>query len=118
MDDELRIDNIYRVVTRKKPLRSKRKKGDRDQKQRDEAGSNFQHLVEAAEAAHTLLEKNHSPYRFCVYQKDEEVFIDIVIVGEGGEIREIRKKNITHDEFSTWINHIEQGEGFFLDVTA
>ncbi|MDR4505533.1 MAG: hypothetical protein MRK01_12205 [Candidatus Scalindua sp.] len=118
MGDELSVDNIYRVAPRKKPLRSRRRKSNRDRKQRDEAGNHFQYLAEAAEIAHAVLEKNNSPYRFCIYQKDQEVFIDIVIVDEVGEIREVRKKNITHDEFSTWLNHIEQGEGFFLDLTA
>lgn len=118
MDDELRINNIHRVVSRNKSLRSKRRKRNRDKKQRDEAGNHFPYLAEAAEIAHTVLEKNGSPYRFCVYQKNQDVFIDIVIVDDGGEIKEIRKKNITHDEFSLWLNHIEQGDGFFLDLMA
>ncbi len=118
MSDELRIDNVNHVIARKKPLLSRKKKGNRDRKRRDEAGDHFQNLAEAAEAAHKELEKNNSPYRFCVYEKDGDVFIDIVIVCERGEIKEIREKNITHDEFSVWLNHIEQGDGFFLDLTV
>jgi len=56
-----------------------------------------------------------SPYRFCVYQEDDDVFIDVVILGEDGKIKKIEKKNITDDEFSTWLNHIENGYGLLLD---
>ncbi len=48
----------------------------------------------------------------------EEGFIDIVIVGDDGKIKETTKKNITHDEFSIWLNHIEQGKGLFCDITT
>ncbi len=118
MNDELRINKIARVNPQKTPLNPNRKKGQREYKHRDEARNHFQQLAEAAELAHTVLGKNNSPYRFCVYQNGEEVFIDIVIVDEDGKIKEIKKKNITHDEFSTWLNHIEQGEGLFFDITA
>ncbi len=118
MNDELRINKIVRVNPHKTPLNPNRKKDQREDKHRDEAGNHFQQLAEAAELAHTVLEKNNSPYRFCVYQNGEEVFIDIVIVDEDGKIKEIKKKNITHDEFSTWLNHIEQGEGLFFDITT
>jgi len=118
MNDDLRINKIYQVAPRKTLLNAKKKKGKREQKQRDETGNHFQDLAEAAELAHTVLEKSNSPYRFCVYQKEGEVFIDVVIVGEDGKVKEVRKKNITHDEFSTWLNHIEEGDGLFLDITA
>ena len=31
---------------------------------------------------------------------------------------EAKKTNITHEEFTTWLNHIEQGNGLFFDITA
>ncbi len=118
MNDELRINRINPVKQQKSPPDEKRKKKEQDHKHKDEAGDHFQSLSDAAELAHNTLEKNNSPYRFCVYQKDGEVFIDIVIFGEDGEIKETKKQNITHEEFSTWLDHIEQGEGLFFDTTA
>ena len=118
MNDELRINKVYEVVPRKAPLDAKKKKRKREQKQRDETGTHFQNLAEAAEIAHAALERSNSPYRFCVYQKEGEVFIDVVVVGEDGKVKEVRKKNITHGEFSTWLNHIEEGDGLCLDITA
>jgi hypothetical protein len=118
MNDELRINKIVHVDPRKPSSDSKGKKKEQEHKPKDEAVNHFESLAEAAELAHDTLEKNNSPYRFCVYQKEGEVFIDIVIIGDDGEIKETMKKNITHEEFSTWLNHIEQGEGLFFDTTA
>ena len=120
MNDELRINRINPVKQQKPPPDSKRKKEEekREHEPKDEAGDHFQSLSDAADLAHNTLKKNNSPYRFCVYQKDGDVFIDIVIIGEDGEIKETIKNNITHEEFSTWLNHIEQGEWLFFDTTA
>ncbi len=118
MDDEIRVNKSVRVIPQKPFLKPGKKKDKQEHKHRDEAGDHFQQLSKAAELAHDVLVRNHSPYRFCVYQEGEEVFIDIVIVDDDGKIKETKKKNITHDEFTTWLNHIEQGNGFFFDITA
>jgi len=81
----------------------------------DKAGRHFQTLASAAEKSHESLTRMKSPYRFCVYQEDDDVFIDVVILGEDGKIKKIEKKNITDDEVSTWLNHIENGYGLLLD---
>ncbi|MBT3878246.1 MAG: hypothetical protein HON76_20720 [Candidatus Scalindua sp.] len=118
MDNEIRVNKTVRVIPHKTPPKPDKKKGKKEHKQREEAGNHFQQLSKAAELAHDVLEKSNSPYRFCVYQEGEEVFIDIVVVDDNGEIKETRKTNITHDEFTTWLNHIEQGNGLFFDITA
>ena len=118
MDDEIRVNKSVRIIPQKTSLKPWKKKGRQEHKHRDEAGDHFQQLSKAAELAHDVLEKNNSPYRFCVYQEGEEVFIDIVIVDDDGKILETKKTNITHEEFTTWLNHIEQGNGLFFDITA
>ncbi len=118
MDDEIRVNKSVRIIPQKTFLKPGKKKDKQEHKHRDEAGDHFQQLSKAAELAHEVLVRNHSPYRFRVYQEGEEIFIDIVIVDDDGKIKETKKKNITHDEFTTWLNHIEQGNGFFFDITA
>ncbi len=118
MDDEIRVNKTIRVIPQKAPFKPGEEKGRHEHKHKDEAGDHFQQLSNAAELAHGTLKKNKSPYRFSVYQEGEEVFIDIVIVDDDGTIKETKKTNITHDEFTTWLNHIEQGNGFFFDITA
>ncbi|MFH0920013.1 MAG: hypothetical protein V1913_06585 [Fibrobacterota bacterium] len=83
----------------------------------DEAKDHFIQLTKAAADSNAILVSKKSPYRFCVYREDQEVFIDIVILDSGGKIAAIKKKNITHDEFVKWLRHIEEREGLFLDET-
>ncbi len=119
MGDEIRVNKSVRIIPQKPPLKSGKKKEQEEHKQhRDEAGDHFQQLSKAADLANETLEKDKSPYRFRIYQEEEEVFIDIVIVDDDGTIKEAKKTNITHEEFTTWLNHIEQGNGLFFDITA
>ncbi len=118
MSDEIKVNKSVRIIPQKPHLRPDKEKEQHEHKQKDEAGDHFQQLSKAAELAHDTLKKDNSPYRFHVYQEGEEVFIDIVIVDNDGTIREAKKTNITHEEFTTWLNHIEQGNGLFFDITA
>ncbi len=118
MNDEIRVNNAVRVIPQKQSLKQGKKKEQEEHKHKDEAGDHFQQLSKAAEVAHDTLKKDNSPYRFRIYQEGEEVFIDIVIVDEEGTVKETKKTNITHDDFITCLNHIEQGNGLFFDITA
>ncbi len=79
-------------------------------------GMHFEALASAAERAHDRLVQTKSPYRFCVYQNDRETFIDIVLLDQNGKIKEIKKRNITHQEFLSLMRHIEKGEGLLIDI--
>lgn len=118
MDDEIQVNKVVRVIPQKTHLKPGKKKDQQEHTSNDEAGSHFQQLYSATELANDVLEKDKSPYRFRVYQEGEEVFIDIVIIDDDGNIKETKKTNITHEEFTTWLNHIEQGNGLFFDITA
>ncbi len=118
MDDEIRVNKPVRIIPQKPPLKPGKKKEQEEHKHKDEAGDHFQQLSNAAKLANDTLERDKSPYRFRVYQEGDDVFIDIVIVDDDGTIKEAKKTNITHEEFTTWLNHIEQGNGLFFDITA
>jgi uncharacterized FlaG/YvyC family protein len=115
VNDEIRVNKAVRVIPQKQSLKQGKKKEQEEHKHKDEAGDHFQQLSKAAEFAHDTLKRD---YRFSIYQEGEEVFIDIVIVDEDGTVKETKKMNITHEEFTTWLNHIEQGNGLFFDITA
>lgn len=84
----------------------------------EETVDHFGELSRAAELAHESLIRNRSPYRFCVYKEGKEIFIDLVILDSNGNVVETRKRNITHQEFYKWIEHIDKGEGLFFDSKA
>ena len=118
MGDEIRVNKSVPIIPQKRALKPGKREDQQEHKHKDEAGDHFQQLSNAAKLANDILERDKSPYRFHVYQEGEEVFIDIVIVDEDLTIKETKKTNITHEEFTTWLNHIEQGNGLFFDITA
>ncbi|MCF8069898.1 MAG: hypothetical protein K9L30_15055 [Desulfobacterales bacterium] len=117
MDDE--IKKVFKVpdVKADRPflIPDKRRKKRENKKQGEVAGKHFKRLAKAAEEAHAVLVREKAPYRFCVYEEDGEVFIDLLLLDEHGKTREVKKKNITHEEFLEWIGHIERGGGLILD---
>jgi hypothetical protein len=118
MGDEIRVNKSVPIIPQKNTLKPGKREDQQEHKHKDEAGDHFQQLSSAARLANDVLERDKSPYRFRVYKEGEDVFIDIVIVDKNGTIMEAKQKNITHEEFSTWLNHIEQGNGLFFDITA
>jgi hypothetical protein len=93
----------------------KRRREERKQEYREKAGDHFEELSRIAELANIDLQEGGSPFRFNVYREEEEVFVDLVILDQDGTIKEVREKNITHQEFSDLINRIGEGEGFLID---
>jgi hypothetical protein len=115
MDDEFKIDRVEKIPSNVGHVDAYDKRRKREKKHRDEASKHFQELTETAEKAHVVLIEKNSPYRFCIYQENEDIFIDVVIIDTDGSIKEIHKRNITHDEFISWVRHIEQESGLLID---
>ncbi|OHD66097.1 MAG: hypothetical protein A2176_04040 [Spirochaetes bacterium RBG_13_51_14] len=94
----------------------KRETGDeRQEKENNEAGEHFDSLKSAADLANRELERKNSPYRFYIYREFDDVFINLVRLDDAGNLMETKRKNITHQEFTELIQHIQQGEGLFFD---
>ena len=115
MADEFKVDGIERVLPDVSKINPAPRRKKREKKQRDEAGKHFEELSRTAEQAHQILAEKKSPYRFCVYQVDGDVFIDIAIVDADNKIKEIYKRNITRDELQSWMQLIETESGMILD---
>ncbi|MBU0992130.1 MAG: hypothetical protein KJ737_06515 [Proteobacteria bacterium] len=109
------VDEVTPVISRNHAEFSKERKKRQEGRTHDEAGQHFDSLAQAAERAHTLLVQTGSPYRFCVYREKGDVFIDLVVHDENGKMKQLIKKNITHQEFTIWLERIENGDGLFFD---
>jgi len=92
--------------------------GHQPRRERDEAKDHFEQLANTAELANKALLQEQSRYRFCIYRKGEDVYIDVVILDENGEVASIVQKEITHEDFARWLAHIEEEEGLVLDKRA
>ena len=114
-DEPYKVNEVTPVIHRDHAEFSKERKKRREKRPNDEAGRHFNSLVQAAERAHTFLSQVSSPYRFYVYREEGDVFIDLVVLDENHTTKQIIKKNITHQEFTIWLERIENGDGLFFD---
>ena len=89
--------------------------GEAAREQVDEAGGHFESLKKSADLINAELERKNSHYRFYLFRENEDIFINLVRLDGSGEIVEIKKKNITHQEFNELIRHLEKGEGLIID---
>jgi hypothetical protein len=105
-----------------KGLGEKRDRHQKDKHRRQDAPrepKDYIHTIgKAAEASNAKLVRLNLPYRFCVYAKGDEVFIDIVILDQNGNIVSEKVKNISHQDFERLIEDVSQIEGLFIDSTA
>ncbi len=98
--------------------------GFQDQKkhQKKKHGKNVKkHLDELTRIVHETheeLEAENSPFRICVYQEDEDIFIDIVTIDASGKIDQVFKHDISHAELEDLIQQIKSGRGLILDEDA
>jgi len=115
MVDDFKIEGAHRVIPRITAVDRDQSRKKKKRHQQEEAGRHFQELAQAAERAHEILERNKSSYRFCVYQQDGDTYIDVIIVDTEGKAKETFKKNITHDEFRSWVKYLNEEIGLIID---
>ncbi len=109
------VPPVLRRDTEDKKEESKQEKKPR---RKEEVKDHFKELSYAVEQIHEILIKNKSPFRFCVYQEDEEIMIDIVKLNDKGEVERTERKDITHENFLSLVRSIESGEGLLFDFNA
>ncbi len=73
-------------------------------------------LTKIVDETHQELEEKNSPFRLCVYQEGDDIFIDIVTIDETGKIEQVFKHDISHSELANLIAHIKTGRGLLLDA--
>jgi uncharacterized FlaG/YvyC family protein len=115
--DDLTVHGVEAIKADRDATKDNEKKK-KHQPHLEEAVDHFDELTRAAERAHKILELSNSPYRFCIYKENDEIFIDIVIKNSEGGATLVKKKNITHEEFLKLLKHVAEREGLFLDETV
>jgi|WetSurMetagenome_2_1015567.scaffolds.fasta_scaffold209086_1 hypothetical protein len=88
------------------------------EKEKRHPGEYLHTIEKAAEASNRELERRKAPYRFCVYEENGRVMIDLVQLDAAGKITKEIKRNITDEDFEKVIEDISSIEGLFLDTTG
>lgn len=91
-------------------------KGKEQYKPRKRVKDYFKTLSKATETSNERLEQQGIPFRFCVYEKDEKVFIDFAQLDKQGKVKTVETKDITNEDFNIWIDDIANIEGLVIDL--
>lgn len=117
--DELAKVTPSGSVPDKRPDRQRQGTGkQKKRKRRRFARSHIDHLTRIAHEAHRILEARGSPFRICIYEKEGDVFIDVITLDETGKPDEIFHQDISHRELEVLIHHIKSGRGLVFDARA
>ena len=91
-------------------------KGKEQYKPRKKVKDYIKTLSKATETSNERLEQQGIPFRFCVYEKDEKVFIDFAQLDKQGKVKTVETKDITNEDFNVWIDDIANIEGLVIDL--
>lgn len=91
-------------------------KGKEQYKPRKRVKNYFKTLSKATETSNERLEQQGIPFRFCVYEKDDKVFIDFAQLDKQGKVKTVETKDITNEDFNIWIDDIANIEGLVIDL--
>lgn len=97
------------------PEKKKRDQGNQHRDQGDEAREHFESLKTSADLMNHELELKKSPYRFFLHRERDDIFINLVLLNGKGSVIEVKRKNITHQEFADLVRHLDKGEGLFYE---
>ncbi|EKD27021.1 MAG: hypothetical protein ACD_79C00923G0002 [uncultured bacterium] len=111
-----KIEKLLKVIPVDEKQHMQYKKNIKKGHKGDKVREHFFELSKLIEELHTKLVKANSPYRFCVYIEGDDIFMDIVILDESGKIKEIKKRNITFEEFEKIIEEITAGHGLYFEA--
>ncbi|MBN1759513.1 MAG: hypothetical protein JW863_14385 [Chitinispirillaceae bacterium] len=78
----------------------------------------FHPLSKAVEVSNERLKERNLPYRFKVFKRWGEVYIELYLLDEQGKVKEKQRKNISHSDFNRIIEDVSMVEGLFFDHMA
>ncbi len=116
MEDISKINQVEGVIADKSAISSQDQKKHKKKKYPREAKKHLDELTRIADEVHQELQAKDSPFRLCIYQEGEDVFIDIVTLDDYGKISRIFKHDISHAELEDLIQHLKSGRGLLLDA--
>jgi hypothetical protein len=116
MEDVSKINQGEGVIADKSAIPTYDLRHQKKKKHSQKAGNHIDELTKIVDEVHEELQAKDSPFRLCVYQEGEDVFIDIVTLDDYGKISRIFKHDISHAELEDLVQHLKSGRGLLLDA--
>jgi hypothetical protein len=125
IDDTINAPEVRNVVpidavegTRPSFERDSQEKQQQQRQKQKKVRDYFRPLSKAVEASNQRLTEKSLPYRFRVFKRWGEVYIELFLLDENGKIKEKQRKNISQSDFNRIIEDVSQVEGLFFDHMA
>ncbi len=118
MEDISKINQGESILPDKSGISTYDRKKHKKRKYFQEAKKHLDELTKIVEEVHKELLDKDSPFRLCIYQEGDDVFIDIVTMDDYGKISRIFKHDISHAELDDLIQQLKTGRGLMLDADA
>jgi hypothetical protein len=118
--DTRNVDPIFAVqATGSSTQRQSRQKEQKQERPPQKKVRDYFHpLSKAVEASNRRLTERNLPYRFKVFKRWGDVFIELFILDASGKIKEKQRKNISQSDFNRIIDDVVRVEGLFFDHTV
>jgi len=82
------------------------------------AARNFHALSELVDDKHLNLLAEKSPLRLCVYQKEGDVFMDVIVINNTQKNSKYYNRTITHEGVDKLIRQIHNSRGLVVDYSV
>lgn len=113
------VGSIDAVQSTKPSLeRNPQKREQRERPPRKKVQDYFHPLSKAVEASNQRLIERQLPYRFRVFKRWGEVYLELFILDDNGKVKEKQRKNITRSDFNRIIEDVSKIAGLFFDYHA
>jgi hypothetical protein len=116
MEDISKIYESGPIHPDRPAITSHGKKKHKKKKHHQKVKKSFDRLTKIVAETHRELEENDSPFRLCIYQEGDDIFIDIVTIDSLGKTSRILKHDISHAELENIVQHIKSGRGLLFDA--
>ncbi|MCP4718694.1 MAG: hypothetical protein GY860_04480 [Desulfobacteraceae bacterium] len=118
MTDVSKIDHSEGIPAKRHSLQQFNKRKQKKKPRHHFVKRNIKALTKIADEAHEELQAMNSPFRLCVYQEGDEVYIDIVAMDGAGNVVQVFRHDITNEELEELIHQIKTGRGLMFSIDA
>lgn len=118
MADVTKIYQTEAILPDRPDIKQQDKRKNKQRKTNRAAKKHFQELSKIIEETHRELVDADSPFRLCIYQEGEDIYIDVVTLDGTGKTAHVFRHDISDFEVENLVHQIKSKTGLLLDADA
>lgn len=117
MEDISKINQTEPIQSDAPSLSSYDQRKQKRRKHFQQVKKHFDTLSKIVHETHKELEEKNSPFRICIYQEGEDIYIDIIAIDDSGKTSQVfTHGNISHADLENLVQQLKTGRGLILDA--